>query len=228
MLDHGATHTDQTTRKSSRKCPIKLTVTFENQSTIARLLLIALMPDWRQFPRICHFNYQFSRRPPILVFIQHHVDNHVFWRKGQGSWVNPTSTIPLFKEILIWWTVGPTPGSPPFDFYSTIDLRCGLIYWILNLARDPQWLSTQLKRWCFSFFPIWRSGSLANTGSPFHWFQRNPQVCKSVLKSENLAQGTEPICLIRWKPQTSDQSDDTIQMTLSMSTRVLPSFPSTS
>jgi hypothetical protein len=26
------------------------------------------------------------------------------------------------------WTVGQAPNSPPFDFYSTIDLRCGLIY----------------------------------------------------------------------------------------------------
>jgi hypothetical protein len=25
-------------------------------------------------------------------------------------------------------TVVRTPSSPPFDFYSTIDLRCGLIY----------------------------------------------------------------------------------------------------
>jgi hypothetical protein len=60
-----------------------------------------------------------------------------FWRNGQGSWVDPTSAIILFKEILWGWTVGQSPSSPP---YSTIDLRCGLIYCTLNYAHDyPQW-----------------------------------------------------------------------------------------
>jgi hypothetical protein len=55
-------------------------------------------------------------------------------------WVNPTSAIFLFKDIAWGRTVGRTPSSHPFDFYSTIDLRCGLIYWTLTeLARDyPQ------------------------------------------------------------------------------------------
>jgi hypothetical protein len=49
-----------------------------------------------------------------------------FWHKGQGSWVNSTSAIILFKGILWGLTAG---RAPSFDFYSTIDLRCGLIYW---------------------------------------------------------------------------------------------------
>jgi hypothetical protein len=63
-----------------------------------------------------------------------------FWRTGHGSWVNPTSAISLFKEIIKGWTVGWAASSPAFDFYSAMDLRCGLIYWTLNYARDyPQW-----------------------------------------------------------------------------------------
>jgi hypothetical protein len=53
-----------------------------------------------------------------------------FWHKGQSSWVNPTSAIFLFKEILWEWTVSRAPSSHPFDFYPTTDLWCGLIYWI--------------------------------------------------------------------------------------------------
>jgi hypothetical protein len=59
-----------------------------------------------------------------------------FWRKRQGSWVNPTSAISLFKESLQGWTVGRAPSSPPFDFYSTITLRC-----LLNFELGT-WLST--------------------------------------------------------------------------------------
>jgi hypothetical protein len=44
------------------------------------------------------------------------VDNRVILsRKGHGSWVNrPTSTIFLFKEMLMEWTVGRAPSSPPY------------------------------------------------------------------------------------------------------------------
>jgi hypothetical protein len=47
-----------------------------------------------------------------------------------GNMFEPTSAIFLFKEIQQRWTVGRAPSSPLFDFYSTIDLRCGLIYWL--------------------------------------------------------------------------------------------------
>jgi hypothetical protein len=46
---------------------------------------------------------------------------------GQGSWVNLTSAIFWFRGILWGWTVGRAPNSPPFDFYSTIELQCGLL-----------------------------------------------------------------------------------------------------
>jgi hypothetical protein len=43
-------------------------------------------------------------------------------------------------------TVGRAPSWPPFDFHSTIYLRCGLIYWTLNEARDyPQWSYSNAK-----------------------------------------------------------------------------------
>jgi hypothetical protein len=54
------------------------------------------------------------------------VNNHVIL--GQGTWVIPTSAICLVKEIICGWTVGRALSSPPFDFYSTIDRRCGLIW----------------------------------------------------------------------------------------------------
>jgi hypothetical protein len=30
------------------------------------------------------------------------------------------------------WALGRAPSSPHFDLYSTIELKCGLIYWTLN------------------------------------------------------------------------------------------------
>jgi hypothetical protein len=45
------------------------------------------------------------------------------------------------------WTVGRAPSSPPFDFFSTIDQRRGLIYLTLNQAGDdyPQRVWTPLR-----------------------------------------------------------------------------------
>jgi hypothetical protein len=69
--------------------------------------------------------------PVLIKFMSNHV--------GQGSWGNPTSVIffghskpKKIKEILAVWTVGRPPSSPPFDFYSTIDLLRSLIYWTPN------------------------------------------------------------------------------------------------
>jgi hypothetical protein len=35
------------------------------------------------------------------------------------------------------WAVGRAPSSPPFDFYSTIDLRCGLYLLNFELSDYP-------------------------------------------------------------------------------------------
>jgi hypothetical protein len=62
----------------------------------------------------------------------HMIQSDVIWGRAHGL-------IPLqqsfYSRKFYGWTVGRAPSSLPFDFYSTIDLRCGLIYRTLKDTR---------------------------------------------------------------------------------------------